>query len=269
MSSLARSLASLRLLETLSRGGSFIHGLRPLAKLISALLFLVALTSTGSREIVGLAPFALFPILVLALSDLPAAPILGRLAALSPLVLLIGALNPIFDRVPVEFGGASIPGGWLVFASLAIKSALAIWTAILLIATTGMDGIAEAMRELRLPRVFVLQTLLAYRYLSLLMEEIGTSMRAHELRSSGRLGVGKEARGSLPGRLLVRTYERGVRVHEAMLLRGFDGEYRTGRPRSLRFSDAAYVAAWAAYFAAARLCDIPALLGSLAIGGRA
>ncbi len=268
MSTIARSLSSLRLLETLSRGDSRIHSLRPLAKLLATLLFLVALTSTGSREVAGLAPFALFPILVLALSDLPAAPIFARLAALSPLVLVIGALNPIFDRVPVEFGGALVAGGWLVFASIAIKSVLAIWASILLIATTGMDGVAEAMRELRLPRVFVLQTLLAYRYLSLLMEEIGTSVRAHELRSSGRRGIGKEARGSLPGRLLARTYERGVRIHEAMLLRGFDGEYRTGRPGRLRAADYAYLGAWAAFFAAARFIDIPALIGSLATGGR-
>jgi len=269
VSSIARSLSSLRLLETLSRGDSFIHKLRPLAKLLATLLYLIALTSTGSREIVGLAPFALYPILVLALSDLPVGPILGRLAVLSPLVLVIGALNPIFDRVPVEFGGAIVSGGWLVFASIAIKAILAIWTAILLVATTGMDGVAEAMRALKLPRIFVLQTLLAYRYLSLLMEEIATSMRAHELRSCGKRGVGRDARGSLPGRLLVRTYERGVRIHEAMLLRGFDGEYRAGRPRSLRAVDAFYVASWAAFFAAARFLDITALLGALASGGSA
>jgi len=262
VNSIALSLASVRLLESLSRGDSLVHALRPLAKLVATFLFLVAIASTGPREVVGLLPFALYPALVLALSDLPAAPIAARLAAVSPFVIFIGALNPLFDRELVSFGGAMIAGGWLVFASIAIKCALAIWAALLLVATTGMDGLGEAMRALRLPRVFVLQTLLAYRYVSLLMEELASSLRAHELRSPGGRGVGKRARGSLPGRLLVRTYDRGVRVHDAMLLRGFDGEYRTGRPRALRAVDVAYLAAWTAFFAAARFVDLPGALGA-------
>ncbi len=265
MTTSARALAGLRLLESLSRGDSGIHRLRPLAKLITTMLFLIAIGSTGKREVVGLLPFALYPVLMLSLADLPAKPIFLRLAAVSPVVLLIGALNPIFDRTGVNFGGYEIAGGWLVFASIGLKCILAVWAALLLVATTGMGGVAEAMRSLRLPRVFVLQTVLAYRYVSLLIEEIASSLRAHELRSQGRRSVGREARGSLPGRLLVRTYERGVRIHEAMLLRGFDGEYRAGRPRGLRAVDGAFVLAWTVFFVFVRLVDIPSAFGGLVL----
>jgi cobalt/nickel transport system permease protein len=265
VSTAARSLAELHILESLSRGDSGVHRLRPLAKLITTVLYLVAIGSTGRREVVGLLPFVLYPVIILSLAGLPAKPFVKRIAAVSPLVLLIGVLNPVFDRSSVSFGGYEVAGGWLVFASISLKCVLAVWAALLLVATTGMDGVAEAMRSLRLPRVFVLQTLLAYRYVSLLIEEVATSLRAHELRSQGRRGVGKEARGSLPGRLLVRTYERGVRIHEAMQLRGFDGEYRAGGPKEVRAADLAFVGIWLAFFACARFIDIPLLLGSLVV----
>lgn len=241
------------------------HGLHPLSKLAATLLFLVAVASFPNKELSRLVPFALFPVVVAAAAGLPARPILERLLFVSPLILGIGVLNPLFDRGLVAFGPFSVPGGWLVFCSLAVKGALTVSAAIILVGTTGVQGVGEAMLLLGLPRIFVTQFLLTFRYLSLLMEEVARVLRAHELRSLGRRGIGKEARGSLPGGVLVRTYERGMRVYEAMRLRGFSGEFPKEPGRGLRARDLSYVAAWAAAFLLFRTADLTEAIGSFLV----
>jgi len=262
MTDILLSLSGIRLLDALARGKSPIHRTHPLAKILVTMGFLLAVASTSRREVIGLLPFALYPFLVIAFAELPLAPILHRVIFASPLIIGIGALNPLFDRETVAFGGMMVSGGWLIFASIALKGVLTICAALILIATTGMEGIGESLRTLGLPKVFVLQIQLTYRYLSLLLEELVRIVRAYELRSPFKRRIGKAARGSLPGLLLVRTYERSQRVYAAMLLRGFDGEYRTGDRLSFRLWDAMYIAYWVGYFSLARFVDIPGFLGS-------
>ena len=265
MSRVSDSLLRIRELEGLSEGDSPVHGLHPLAKLAATLLYLVAVTSFPNKEVSRLLPFALFPIVVASAAELPARPILARLLFASPLILGIGALNPFFDRALVAVGPFAVPGGWLVFASLALKGALTASAAIILVGTTGAGGVGEALLLLGLPRIFVTQFLLTFRYLSLLMEETARVLRAHELRSLGRRGIGKEARGSLPGGVLVRTYERGMRVYEAMRLRGFSGDLPREPGRRLGARDLAYLVSWAAVFFVLRTADLPEAIGSFLI----
>lgn len=273
MTRIARSLAGLDSIEDQSRLDSPVHRLHPLAKFLATLAFLAVTASMPKRELAGLAPLALYPVILVAVSGIPLAPILKGLALASPLVLGLGALNPLFDRAPVYLAGAAIPGGYLVLASIAARSALSVSAALALMATTGIAGVCEAMRRLGAPGIFVLQVHLAYRYLFLLMEEVERSLRAHGLRSPERgflrsAGLGREARGSLPGRILVRTYERASRIHEAMLLRGFDGAFPAMDKRVFRLSDWAFALLWPAYFLAVRLIDVSGLAGALVAGGR-
>jgi len=46
--------------------------------------------------------------------------------------------------------------------------------------------------------------------------------RARDLRSCGRRGTGLWVSGTLLGALLLRTLARATRIHDAMLLRGFE-----------------------------------------------
>ncbi|MBL8967021.1 MAG: cobalt ECF transporter T component CbiQ [Spirochaetaceae bacterium] len=266
MPDIVRSISGVRVLEELSRRESPVHRRHPFAKLAVTLAFLVAVAAGPRRELVGLLPFALYPFLTASLAEVPARPLLERLLLAAPIVVGIGALNPLFDREAVALGGITVPGGWLVFASLALRCALTVSAALLLVATTRMEELGGSMRALGFPRVLVLQLLLTYRYIALLLEELATSLRAHALRAPGRRGIGREARGSLPGRLLLRSYDRGRRVYDAMRLRGFDGEYRSGAKRRFGAGDLGYVLGWCGFFLACRLVDLPGALGALAMG---
>ena len=152
--------------------------------------------------------------------------------------------------------------GWETFASIALKSALTVAIALLLVATTGMEGIASALRQLRVPRVFVLQLTMTYRYLSVLAAEVTRTTRAYGMRSAGRRGIAPAAWGPLGGQVLLRTFDRAERVYQAMRLRGFDGDpHAGGPPRRLAARDVTFVLGWVAWFALARFVDLPGLLG--------
>ena len=135
---------------------------------------------------------------------------------------MVGIANPLFDQAAVPIApGLSIAAGWLSFLSIVLRFLLTTAAALLLVASTGMPAIAEALRQLRLPAVFVTQLQLLYRYLFLLGDEALRMERARDLRSCGRRGTGLWVGGTLLGALLLRTLARATRIHDAMLLRGF------------------------------------------------
>lgn len=266
MPNVINSLYNIRLLDDLAGKDSSIHRLHPLTKLLTTVFYLIVVVSFGKYEIESLLPYFFYPVLILAFAELPVAPILKRLLLVEPFIIGIGILNPLFDNSTVLIGGLELSGGWITFLSIFIKSGLTVMVSIMLIATTGMDKLAKALRMLKMPRIFVLQLLLTYRYISILMEEVSRMMRAYSLRAPGQKGIHHKVWGSFLGQLAVRTFDRGQRVYEAMSLRGFAGEYNTGHVEKFRLRDFAYLAGWSLFFIIARFYNIPMLIGSLFTG---
>ncbi|MHB8072836.1 cobalt ECF transporter T component CbiQ [Desulfosporosinus fructosivorans] len=266
MSNIMNSLYNMRILDDLARQETVIHRLHPLMKLLTTVSYLTVVVSFGRYEIGSLLPFFLYPVMIFTLAEIPLKPIFLRILLVSPFIIGIGILNPFFDQQVYLLGGREISRGWVTFLAILIKSGLTVTAALLLIATTGMDRLAGALRMLKIPRVFVLQLLLTYRYISVLMEEVARSLRAYSLRAPNQKGVHRSAWGSLAGQLILRTFDRAQRIYEAMCLRGFTGEYHTGGFGSIRVWDLAYLTGWVVFFAVARIYNIPMVLGSLITG---
>lgn len=258
-----KAIYNIRLMDDLARGKTFIHRRHPLAKLIVTVFYLISVISFGKYEAINLFPFFAYPIILSVLSEIPAAPVIKRIVAVEPFIIMLGIFNPIFERQVVYIGDFGISYGWLSLLSIIIKGSLTVSAVVLLLASTGMDKIAAALRMLYVPRIFVLQLLLTYRYISLLAEEAGRLLRAHALRTPGNKGVAPSAWGSLAGGLLLRSFDRAQRVYQAMCLRGFRGDYNVGGFGSINTGDIVYMAAWLFLFAAARLNNIPVLIGNL------
>ncbi|NTW04831.1 MAG: cobalt ECF transporter T component CbiQ [Peptococcaceae bacterium] len=266
MSNIMSALSDLRLLDNLARGKTFIHRINPLVKLLTTVVYLTVVVSFGRYEISSLLTFIFYPVLIFALAELPVTPILKKVLFVQPLIIGIGILNPIFDSHSVLLGDIAVSRGWITFLAIFIKSGLTVTVSILLIATTGMDRLAAALRMLKIPKIFVLQLILTYRYISVLMEEVHRMLRAYSLRAPGQKGVQRNHWGSFAGQLLLRTFDRAQRVYQSMSLRGFNGEYHTGKSAKLGLIDFAYFSGWSIFFILARIYDIPVLMGSLLIG---
>ncbi len=267
MSNMMTSLYNIRILDELAEKRTVIHNIHPLMKVLTTCLYLIVIVSFNKYELSGLLPLVFYPIIVIALADLPLVPLLKRMLIVLPLIIGIGLFNPLFDRSPmVVLPWIQLSGGWISFLAILLKGVLTILAALVLIATTGMTRIAAVLGMLRVPRIFILQLLLTYRYISVLIEEVGRTVRAYALRSRREKGVSFSDWGSLTGHLLLRTMERAQRVYHSMCCRGFAGEYHAGNTSKIRIEDILYFTGWGLYFVLVRFFNIPTAIGSLITG---
>jgi len=263
MSRTESALVETRRLDTLARQDTWVHRLDPRTKVLTALVFIVAVVSYGKYEVSALVPFVLYPVVLLSAGRLPAGYLLGRLALVSPFVLFAAAFNPLLDReVLVCVGPLALSGGWVSFVSILIRFSLTVYIALILIATTGFNTICLALTRMKVPSVLVVQLLLLYRYLFVLAEEALRMVRAYALRAAGAKRMPLRVYVSLAGLLLVRALDRANRIYLAMRCRGFDGEMHLLRPLHFRFTDTVFLLGWVGFFLTARSVNLPQLMGN-------
>lgn len=260
-----REYFSLGHLDTLSYRETSIHRLDPRAKLIATIVFIISVVSFPKYEITGLLPFFFFPVLIFALGDIPVTFILKKVFLVSSFAFFIGIFNPLLDRETLHvFFGLSFSGGWISFFSIMLKFFLTVSAALLLIATTSFPGICFGLQRIGMPGILVSQLLFLYRYLFVLMEETMKLVRARDMRSFGKRGLGLSAFTALAGVLFVRTIERAERIYSAMLSRGFHGEIRPAKSYAFSRNDLLYVLVMSAIFAGFRLFDLVGKIGEIA-----
>jgi cobalt/nickel transport system permease protein len=263
----ATSLLNIGYLETLSYRETPLQRLDPRVKLLTTLVFIIAVVSFGKYEITSLIPFIIYPVALIAVGDLPPLYLARKLLLAAPFAVFIGIFNPLLDRaVLVHLGPVAISGGWVSFASIMLRFVLTVSAALVLIASTGFNAVCLALEKLGAPKAFVVQLLFLYRYIFVLTDEAMRLSRARALRSFQGRGLGFRVFSYLVGQLLLRTLDRAQRIHLAMLSRGFDGKIRLARALHWRRQDTAFLLGWSTLFILMRCYNIPHLLGSVAAG---
>jgi len=267
MASIADGLYELGRLDQLAYQDTPLHRVDPRAKVITTFVFILCVVSFGKYELVPMLPFLIYPIVTAVEGEVPLGWLGSRLLAAAPFAVVVGLFNPLLDQnVLVQLGPVAVTGGWVSFTSIVVRFLLTVSAAIVLIATTSFSGVCAALERLGIPDVFATQLLLLYRYIFVLGEEAMRMARARELRSFGGRGMGIRVYGQMLGSLLLRTYARASRIHEAMLARGFDGHVRTLRRLDFTSRDLLYVLGWSSVFLLFRFVDVPMLIGSLVTG---
>ncbi len=254
-------------MDTLAGGDSRLHRLDPRAKLVTTLVFIVAVVSFDKYALSALIPFFLFPMVLIAASGLPVRYLIKKVMIVTPFALLIGIFNPLLDReIVIQIGSIPISGGWVSFFSILIRFALTVTAALVLIALTGFNAVCMALEKLGTPRPFVVQLLFLYRYLFVLTEEAVRMVRARSLRSFRSGAMGFAAFASLIGHLLLRTLDRAQRVHLAMCCRGFDGHIRMIKPMHIGWREIVFTIGWSGLFVCMRRFNLPVKIGELMMG---
>ena len=229
-------------LDRLSYQETCIHRLDPRAKVIATMLFLLTVISFPKYEIAALAPFFLFPVIIMTIGEIPVRFIIGKILLVSPFAIFIGIFNPLLDTGTFAvIPGVFISAGWISFGSILLKYTLTVSAALLLIATTSFPGVCHALRRLGFPALFVSQLLFLYRYLFVLMEEAMRIIRARDMRSFGTRGTGMKVFVRLIGVLFLRTVDRAERVYYAMLSRGFQGDIPSLKRSRMVLPDLAFL----------------------------
>jgi len=246
-------------MDELSRLDSPIHRLDPRSKVLATVVFLVVVMSFPRHEVSALMPMFAFPLLVGARAGLPGGFLFRKILVAAPFALLVAIGNPFFDRAPLAvIGGHEISGGWLSFASIMVRFVLTVWSALVLVAASGIHPLCAGMEQLGMPRVFATQVLFVYRYLFVIAEEGVRLHRAVTLRGASTLRL--VAYGSLLGQWLLRAMDRATRIHQAMRARGFDGQMRTLRHSRPGWRDVCFPLGWAVFFLAARRWNLAEIL---------
>jgi len=212
----------LEFLERHSAGDGPLHRLDPRLKLIATGLFVVAVVATPLGAWRLLAAEGLLLAFVVGLSGVPPLELLRRWLGFLALVGFLAAMVGLSHPERRELGAAA------VVLAIVAKNSLAFLAMLVLANVTPFLGLLAALRRLGVPVVLVATLQFMYRYLYVLTDELDRMVqarRARTFRRSGRLDWGLLT--GLIGVLFLRSFERGERVHGAMLARGWDGTIRT------------------------------------------
>ncbi len=229
--------------------------------LLVTIAYLATMLLVPMRDLERLIWFALYPIIGATLCGMSYGRIFLKSLYFLPLIALIGIFNPIYDTQPAfEAGGIVVSQGWITFCSVIVRGLLALQAVFLLIMASGFTGMCHSMRQLGVPAFLCTQLLMVYRYLIVLLTEAQTMRRARESRGYGRSTMSLKQWGPFVGQLFLRTVNRGQRINQAMMARGFTGtmpKLHCQRGPSWNALSAIWAIAWAAVFAALFFVPLP------------
>jgi cobalt/nickel transport system permease protein len=125
-------------------------------------------------------------------------------------------------------GGLAVSEPGLVAAAgLVTKATLGVLASLLLAATTDPRDLLAGLERLRVPTQLVQIMGFMVRYLDVVTDELGRMRTARESRGfTARNPRHWPVLGRSVGALFIRSFERGERVHLAMIARGYDPNAR-------------------------------------------
>ena len=206
-------------------GHSPVHGLPPHTKLAAVFAFVVVVVSTPREAMWAFGLYAVLLGAVAYVARMPAGFLLRRLLIEVPFVAF-AVLMPFVaegERVDVLGMSLSVNGLWGAWNVLA-KGTLGVAASVLLAATTELRELLLGLQRLRLPPLLVQIASFMIRYGDVITDEMRRMRIARESRGFAAKGVrhwGVLAKSA--GALFIRSYERGERVHLAMISRGYAG----------------------------------------------
>jgi cobalt/nickel transport system permease protein len=127
--------------------------------------------------------------------------------------------------------------------TLIVTPWLSVLVMMLLVMTTPQADLLYALQRLHLPKVFILLLSFLYRYVDVMRSQLRAAHRSLISRAPS-LGPYRRVAlyGNLAGSMLIRAYDRGERIHAAMLSRGFDGTLPRLSSQRIKASDVALIA---------------------------
>jgi cobalt/nickel transport system permease protein len=224
-----------------------VHRLDPRAKIAGLVSVTLVAVST---------PLAAWPVFVVCAVVLALVTLLARVRVrdiwrrarlVLPLVIGAALLIPLFRTGGESWSVGPMTlheAGLETFVAVAVKAMIGTVAAVVLGATTSFPAVLRGLEALRVPRVLILIAAFMYRYLFVIVEEVGrmrAALAARGYRPRNALHAG--ALGRVATALFLRTYSRGERVYVAMLARGYTGRMPRLVPLAFGRADAVFVVA--------------------------
>ena len=220
-------------------GTTRVHGLEPHVKLVAVLTFALVVVATPVHADWAPAAYAGYLVAVLTVAAVArVGP--GRLARgllVEVPFVVFALLLPLVTAGPqVEVLGLAVSrSGLETGGGLLAKATLSVLAATVLAVTTEPRALLRGLHRLRLPDVLVQILMFMIRYADVVTAELHRMRVARESRGFRARHLGAlRVLGPAAGSLFIRSYERGERVHLAMLSRGYTGRLPTGPVAAVR-----------------------------------
>jgi cobalt/nickel transport system permease protein len=206
-------------------GTSAVHRLPAEVKIVAAFLGVVCVVATPRTAFAVFGGYLLLLAAVWLLAGIPFGWIARRSLIEAPFVVLAVLLPfsggaPTVDWLGLTLSEPGLLGAW----NILVKGTLGVLTSLTLAATTPLRDLLLGLQRLHAPALIVTIATLMLRYAEVIAGEARRMWLARISRGDDPRflwQVGATARGV--GSLFVRSYERGERVHLAMLSRGWTG----------------------------------------------
>ena len=206
-------------------GATALHRLPPQVKLVAALSFVLLVVATPREQFWAFGVYLAVVLAVAAAGRVPLRTLRTGLLLEAPFVLF-AVLLPFLSRgEQVEVLGLEVSrSGLLAAFNVLAKATLGTLTSMVLASTTSIRDLLTGLERLRLPRQLVTIAGFMVRYLDVVVGEMQRMRTARAARGyDPRTLLQARALGAAAGALFVRSYERGERVHLAMVSRGWTG----------------------------------------------
>lgn len=192
---------------------SIVHRVNPAAKLIFSLVFAASAVLVEPPYSVYLLFHSAAALILIALSRVPMLFVLKRALLVVPFVA--------FPALAMYLSNSNRDAFFL--STTVLKGMLSASIFIILVSTTRFTALLDVLRAARMPRPVVSTLSFMYRYVFIIMDQGMRMQRARETRYFGGF-YGRQAGvfANMISSLFVRSFERGERVYNAMLMRGFD-----------------------------------------------
>ena len=208
-----------------AHASSVVHRAPAHLKVLTLLAFMLVVVATPRQAYAVFAAEALVLLAVIAVSRVPLRRLLPLMVVELPFAVF-ALLMPFISHGPrTDVLGVSVSEPGLVAGvALLVKGSIGVLASLTLAATTQPQDLLRGLQRLRVPDLLVQIMGFMIRYLDVVTGELGrmtTSMRSRgcDPRSPRHWPVLARSLGAL----FIRSYERGERVHLAMLSRGYDG----------------------------------------------
>ncbi|RLK62314.1 cobalt ECF transporter T component CbiQ [Actinokineospora cianjurensis] len=206
-------------------GDTPVHRLAPQVKVVAAVAGVLCVVATPRERFWAFGLYLAVLAGVWVIARIPPGWLATRALIELPFVVLAIAFPFLAGGPTVEFLGLRLSEhGLLAGWNIAVKGTLGVLVSLTLAATTTPGELIVGLQRLRVPTMVITIATLMLRYLDVIAAEarrmrIARICRGHDPRFLWQ--VGATARGI--GTLFIRSYERGERVHLAMVSRGWTG----------------------------------------------
>jgi cobalt/nickel transport system permease protein len=230
--------------ERFAQGNSLLHRRDPKVKVIVAAVFITVAAISNSFMVVILALTLALGLLLLSRLDLRQ--VGKRLLAANTFTIFL------WLTLPLTYGGEEITRlGPVTLSSEGIRLAILIslktncivLSLITLLGTSRIASLGHALEGLHFSRRLCFLLLFSYRYIFVIYQEYQKLSRAAGMRCFVPATTLHTYRtyGYMFGMTLVRSWNRATRVHNAMLLRGFEGRLIPLEQQTVGRSDIAFL----------------------------